>query len=85
MKKEIIIAFIRTSVVPPIAGFILSLGVKHGIEIKASWVNSLLVILLSGIYYIVLHVAEVLAKNPKVKKWAGIFLGYPKTPNYGGK
>ena len=82
MKKQIVIAFIRTSLVPPLAGFILAWLVKHGITANAVWLNNLLVIGLAGIYYIILHVVEVISKNPIIKKWAGIFLGYPSQPQY---
>lgn len=82
MNRNFIIAFIRTSLVPPMAGFILAWLVKHGISIQAAWVTSLLVIALSGIYYVIFHMVEVLSKNPRVQKWAGIFLGYPKQPTY---
>ena len=80
--KSIVVAFIRTSLVPPLAGYLLTWLVSHGIKIETGLLYSLVTIILSGIWYLVFHMVEVLASNPKVKKWAGIFLGYSSTPNY---
>lgn len=82
LKKQYVIAAIRTILVTPIAGFCITWLVAHGIKIEESWVYSAFTILFSGIYYLVVHMVEVLAKNPRIKYWAGIFLGYPSTPKY---
>lgn len=80
--KALAVAFIRTSLVPPVAGFILTWAVAHGITINSTWVYTAATIMLSGIYYIGLHMVEIIASNPTIKKWAGIFLGYPTAPTY---
>lgn len=80
MKKvpEFLIAVVRTSIVPPIVGF----AAAHLPFLPIDKVTVAVTFLISGIYYIILHGIEVAAKNPSVKKWAGIFLGYAKQPAY---
>lgn len=76
--KEYVIALIRTSIVPPLAGWLLT---RLPMFDRTS-IQVVLIILLSGVWYMVFHAIEVLAKNPTVKKWAGIFLGFPAQPKY---
>ena len=80
--KSIGVAFLRTSVVPPLAGFLATWLLSKGVKIEATWVYSLCTIALSGIWYLTLHMVEVLTAKPKVQKWAGIFLGHPTMPVY---
>lgn len=80
--KELGISFIRTSLVSPTVGFLLMVATRHGIEIKASWLVALVTIVYSGVWYVLLRMVEIAAKNEHIKKWAGIFLGYPSTPKY---
>lgn len=76
--RDYVIALIRTSIVPPAVGFILT---RIPLFDRGS-VEMVLVVLLSGIWYSIWHGVEVVAKNPTVIKWAGIFLGFPKQPAY---
>lgn len=76
--KEYVIALIRTSIVPPAVGYILT---RFPMFNKSS-IEMVLVVVLSGIWYSIFHGIEVLAKNPTIAKWAGIFLGFPKAPAY---
>lgn len=80
--KDFGIALIRTSIVPPAVGFLATFFLSRGINVETGYITAGLTILFSGLWYIILHGVEVLAKKEKVRKWAGIFLGYPKTPNY---
>lgn len=76
--RDYVIALIRTSIVPPIAGYILTrLPMFDNTTIEMG-----LVVILSGIWYSVFHGIEVIAQNPTVVKWAGIFLGFPRQPAY---
>lgn len=76
--KEYVVALIRTSIVPPIAGYLLTKLPMF----SANSIQMALFVILSGVWYTVFHGIEVLAKNPTVVKWAGIFLGFPKQPAY---
>jgi hypothetical protein len=80
--KQLGIAFIRTSLVPPVGGFVATWLLNKGINISGNMLYAAIAIILSGIWYLLLHAIEVLAKNPKVKRWAGIFLGYPVEVSY---
>lgn len=76
--KEYIIALIRTSIVPPLAGYLLT---RLPMFDRTS-IEMVLVVVLSGVWYTVFHGIEVLSQNPLIKKWAGIFLGFPAQPKY---
>ncbi len=76
------IAIIRTSIVPPVGGLVATFLLSKGIQIEEKYVFTALTILFSGIYYVVLHLTETLSKSPTVRKWAGIFLGFPARPAY---
>lgn len=81
--KALVVAWIRTSLVPPLAGFILAYLTDHGItNINSTWIFTVVTIVLSGVWYMTFHLVEILAANPKIKKLAGIFLGYPSIPKY---
>lgn len=76
------IALIRSTIVPPVGGSVVAFLTARGFNVNATWVIIALTTVLSGLWYIIFHAIEVLAKNPKVQKWAGIFLGYPSAPSY---
>ena len=76
------IAIIRTSIVPPTVGLVLTWLAKNNVTISSTWASSALTVLFSGIWYIVFHGIEILARKPWVRKWAGIFLGFPSPPKY---
>lgn len=76
--KEYIVALIRTSIVPPLAGYLLT---RLPMFDRTS-IEMVLVVVLSGVWYTVFHGIEVLSQNPTIKKWAGIFLGFPAQPKY---
>lgn len=76
--KEYVIALIRTSIVPPMAAYIIT---RFPVFEHTS-VEMVLVVVLSGIWYSIFHGIEVLSQNPKIKKYAGIFLGFPAQPKY---
>jgi hypothetical protein len=80
--KDFGIALIRTSIVPPTVGLVLTWLAKNNITISSTYVSSVLTVTFSGVWYIIFHGIEVLSSKPKVRKWAGIFLGFPKTPQY---
>jgi hypothetical protein len=82
--KPLGIAFIRTSLVPPVGGFVLKWFLEKGVDLseKSTTVNIVTFTVLSGIYYLLFHFIETVAKNPRVRKWAGIALGYPSRPKY---
>ena len=84
--KPLGIAFIRTSLVPPVGGFLIAKLLEWGIDVKPNspTVFYLVTVILSGLYYLGFAGLEALAKNPKVRKLAGIFLGMPKPPRYEG-
>lgn len=77
--KELGVSFIRTSIVPPLAGFIGAWLVKHNItQIEQEWVFALTTLVLSGVWYLLFRAIEIISERPKVMKWAGIFLGYDR-------
>ena len=80
--KQIGIAFIRTSLVPPVGGFLATWLLSKGINISGTILYSVITLLLSGVWYVLFHAIEVLSKKPRVRKWAGIFLGYPVEVSY---
>lgn len=81
--KAIGIAFVRTSIVPPTAGFLATWMVSHyGVRIQTAWVYTGVSMFASGIYYLAFHLVESLAARPNVQKWAGIALGHPTQPTY---
>lgn len=80
--KEWGISVIRTAIVPPIAAIIIAWLVKLGIKIDSVWVFTIITFVFNGIWYSSLRLVEILAKNPKVQYWAGIFLGHPAKPVY---
>ena len=82
--KDLGTAFIRTSLVPPVGGFVLLKLAEWGIDLKEKSQHVYLAtyVILSGLYYVVVHGVEVLSRNPSVRRWAGIFLGSPKKLTY---
>ena len=80
--KDFGIALIRTSIVPPTVGLVLTWLAKNNVTISSTYVSSVLTVIFSGVWYIFFHGIEVLSKKPRVRYWAGIFLGFPKTPSY---
>lgn len=82
--KDLGVAFIRTSLVPPVGGYVLLKLTEWGFDVneKSDTVYYLTFMFFSGLYYLIVHGIETLSRNPKVRKWAGIFLGSRKTPDY---
>ncbi len=80
--KSLGIAFIRTSIVPPVGGFLVTFFLEKGINIDSSIIYTVVTFVMSALYYLVFHGIEVLSQNPKIKHLAGIALGYPAQPKY---
>lgn len=77
--KEIGISFVRTSIVPPAVGFTSAFLVEHNVtSIKSSWLTTVIAFVFSAIYYLLFRAVEVISQKPKVMKWVGIMLGYPR-------
>jgi hypothetical protein len=77
--NEWVISTVRTVIAPFVGAWIISILLKWGIDFKPNatfW--SALNFLIMGVWYVVFRGIEILAKNPKIQKWAGIFLGYPR-------
>ena len=78
--KELGVSFIRTSLVPPLAAIILQWLLAHKINfLNESVVFTGVTFVISGIWYVTFRSIEVISEKPAVKKWAGIFLGYPRS------
>jgi len=77
--KELVVSWIRTSVVPPTAALILTWLAQRNIQLPDTTVYWFVTLFLSGVWYVIFRGIEILSENPKVKKWAGIFLGYPRS------
>lgn len=78
--KELGISFIRTSLVPPAAALVIQwLLAREITALSQEVVFTGVTFLISGVWYIAFRGIELAASNPTVKKWAGIFLGYPRT------
>lgn len=82
-SKTLGVSFIRTSLVPAVGGWLGAKLILAGISVPAPWLFAAISLLLSGVWYISFHAIEVLSTKPKVRKWAGIFLGYPVEVTYG--
>jgi threonine/homoserine/homoserine lactone efflux protein len=81
--KELVVAWIRTSLVPPTAGLILTWLANRGItSIEESWVFAVTTLVLSGVWYLLFRAIEIWSQNPRIRRIAGIFLGYPARPTY---
>lgn len=79
--KEVVVSWIRTAVVPPLAAIIVQFLVTNGFDFaNESIVINALTFVFVGVWYLVFRGLEVLSENPKVKYWAGVFLGYPRNP-----
>ena len=77
--KELGVSTIRTAIVPPIAARILQWLAAHQIGmLSQSAIFTGVTIFITGIWYLTFRGLELLSKNTKVKRLAGIFLGYPR-------
>lgn len=77
--KELVVSLIRTSLVPPVAGFVLAWLTSHHVTaIHSEWVFTVVTVVLTGLWYVIFRAIELINTNPTVKKWAGVFLGYPR-------
>lgn len=77
--NEWVISIIRTTLVPLVGSWIVQVLLNWGIDFKPNqtfW--SALTFVIMGLWYVVFRGIEILSENPTVKKWAGIFLGYPR-------
>lgn len=78
--KELGVSFIRTSLVPPAAALVIQWLLAHQITaLSSEVVFTGVTFLISGLWYVAFRGIEILSKNPTVKHWAGIFLGYPRS------
>ena len=77
--KELVVSWIRTAVVPPIAALLLQWLLALGItSLNSNLVFNGVTLILTGIWYLIFRGLEIISSKPWVKKWAGIFLGYPR-------
>ena len=80
--KEFGVSLVRTSVVPPLAGFILMKLAEWQITIDETTVSTIVFAVCSAIWYAAFRLIEIFSQNPKFIRWAGILLGAPKAPDY---
>lgn len=77
--NEWAISFIRTTIAPLVGAWIIKLLALWGWNFEPNttfW--SALTFILMGVWYLVFRGIEILAENPKIKRLAGIFLGWPR-------
>lgn len=78
------VSFMRT-VVPFIAGWLLTLAVRAGIEINSATVTAVVTVALGAVYYALFRVLEVVgqrAKGTALQTVAGLLLGWARPPQY---
>lgn len=78
------ISFMRT-VVPMIAGWLLTLLVKAGISIDSEKVTYVVTLALVIAYYLAFRLLEVLGarlRGNKLQMFAGVLLGWARPPSY---
>lgn len=78
--KEWVVSMIRTIVGPYIGGIVLKWLIERGVHIDGAKFNVVVTLVLTGLWYGVFRAIEVAAASQKVRKIAGIFLGYAKPP-----
>jgi hypothetical protein len=78
------VSFMRT-VVPFVAGWLLTLAVRAGIEINSATVTGVVTVALGAAYYLVFRLLELLgehAKGTALQNAAGLLLGWARPPQY---
>ncbi|MEV8540148.1 hypothetical protein [Streptomyces sp. NPDC051572] len=83
---NLFVSFMRT-VVPIVAGLVLTLLVRIGVTFDSTAVASVVTAVLTGAYYTVFRLLETLAAkihNHALATIAGILLGWATPPDYPG-
>ncbi|MEV6836757.1 hypothetical protein AB0N17_19995 [Streptomyces sp. NPDC051133] len=78
------VSFMRTAV-PLVAGWLLTLAVRTGIEINSATVTGLVTAGLALAYYVVFRLLEWLGERAPgtfLQNLAGVFLGWARPPAY---
>lgn len=78
------ISYIRT-VVPLVAGWLLTLAVRSGITIDSYMVTSAVTVALAFVYYLAFRLLEVLGtrlRGTALQTLAGALLGWARPPSY---
>lgn len=78
------VSFMRT-VVPFVAGWLLTLAVRAGIEINSATVTGLVTVALGAAYYLAFRLLEVIgerARGTALQNLAGVLLGWARPPSY---
>jgi len=74
------ISMIRTSIVPPLAGWLLLQAVRYGVTVDSGTVQLVVLTVLTAVWYGVMRAVELVAANPRVVRIAGWLLGSPSAP-----
>lgn len=78
------VSFMRTAV-PLVAGWLLTLAVRAGIDVDGATATSLVTVVLAAAYYLVFRLLEVLgerARGTALQSIAGVLLGWARPPQY---
>ncbi|MFF3190569.1 hypothetical protein [Streptomyces misionensis] len=78
------VSFMRT-VVPLVAGWLLTLAVRAGVEINSATVTSIVTVSLAAAYYLLFRLLEWLgqrANGTALQNLAGLLLGWARPPQY---
>lgn len=78
------VSTMRTAV-PLVAGWLLTLAMRAGVEINSATVTGLVTVALALAYYIVFRLLEVLGERSKgtaLQNIAGVLLGWARPPSY---
>jgi hypothetical protein len=78
------VSFMRTAV-PVVAGWLLMLAARAGIEFDSTAVIGAVTVVLALAYYLVFRVLELLgqrARGDVMQKLAGLLLGWARPPEY---
>ncbi|MCT9144571.1 hypothetical protein [Streptomyces violarus] len=78
------VSSMRTAV-PLVAGWLLTLAVRAGVEIDSATVTGLVTVALALAYYLLFRLLEVLGERSKgtaLQNVAGVLLGWARPPSY---
>ncbi|MFD5838235.1 hypothetical protein ACFWHV_32500 [Streptomyces collinus] len=78
------VSFMRT-LVPLVAGWLLTLAVRAGFEVNSATVASIVTVALAAAYYLLFRLLEVLGERSKgtaLQNIAGVLLGWARPPSY---
>ncbi|MFI9600315.1 hypothetical protein ACIHCX_10620 [Streptomyces sp. NPDC052043] len=84
MPAALFVSFMRTAV-PFVAGWLLTLAVRAGVEITSATVEGVVTVALGVVYYLAFRLLELLGERLRgnaLQNIAGVLLGWARPPSY---